>query len=57
MRAAFTRAPFCDRRACCKGLTALPCCKANRAVRRKGVTDRTKAGMFKMKDLSSKEWR
>jgi hypothetical protein len=47
VRAAFkTIAPFFRRRACCKGLTELPCCRADRAVRRKGVTVRANAGMI-----------
>ena len=47
VRAAFsTAAPFGRQRACCKGLTELPCKRADRAVRKKGVTVRTNAGMI-----------
>ena len=54
MRAAFkTAAPFCRCRACCNGLTALPCCNADRATRKKGVTERTNTGIFN-KEIASK---
>lgn len=38
--------PFWRHKACCRGLTALPCCSADRAVRRKGATVRTNAGIM-----------
>ena len=44
-RVKFNAARFCLR-ACCKGLTVLPCCSTDRADRKKGVTDRAKTAIF-----------
>lgn len=38
--------PSRRRRACCSGLTELPCCSADLAVRRKGVSVRENAGII-----------
>ena len=50
--------PFWRRRAWCKGLTELPCCSAERAVRRKGVIVRANAGIIRCgKELRGEEMR
>jgi hypothetical protein len=47
-RVAFTKATaFCRRSACCTGLTEFPCCRADRAVRRKGLMDRPNTGIIR----------
>ena len=55
-RVAFTKAtPFCRRRAWWIGLTEFPCCRADRAVRRKGLMDRPNTDIIRTEYRQGKE--